>query len=388
MSYSEKLLIADRLGFEAEVGVFGELKTAGFTPQIPIAFDRPINPAQLKSTGTPVSQYHGSLLQLQQGDAVESVESLRYLEGETSEIYFTAQFNGTYSAGTDRTTIGLYDTDDGVYLGFIGSDFVVAYRSIYADGVGSEPDTVQVIPTPANIDRVHRYRIRYGYLGVGNIAFERKLPGDWETLHVFETDGSLAGRTHIGRTAIPLRAECGHAGAELLSGSWVAGTYGTASSVQESPYFSNGERTVAGDPAGLPLVAFRSKTTNGTRPNYVTSQLLESEFSTGSEGLYAIEIFKFPAGSLVTGAWSDVSAGSVLEVNTTFTETSAAGTKLLGTFLPVPSAGFGVSRSTTDYRTLGIRAHPGEEFGIYKRELISGVGNDLTAWSIAYSDLY
>ena len=121
--------------------------------------------------------------------------------------------------------------------------------------------------------------------------------------------------------------------------------------------------------------------------NKIVSQLLSTQFATSSEGLYAFQIYQFPTGTL-DGTFTNINTHSVLQENTTFTTAAAGGTLLWETPIAIPSGGTGVSAVSLNFDRQTFYAHNGEEFGIYKVELVAGAGNDTTFWSIGYVDLY
>jgi hypothetical protein len=131
MSYIRSSTITDNLGNEAEVGLFGGLKTSTSNTQISLTFDHPISDRQLITTGSPAAQYNRSLLKVNgdTNDTVQSKKQLRYKTAQTIQTYFTAGFNGTYTSG--ETYIGLFDQYDGVFLGYKDGDFVCGYRNVF-----------------------------------------------------------------------------------------------------------------------------------------------------------------------------------------------------------------------------------------------------------------
>ena len=395
MTYFNKSAITDSLNNEVEVGLFGGLKVSTPTSQISLTFEHPLDEVVEVSTattglGTVVSQFNRSLLNIATNGVgtaeLQTLTPLRYKTASTIETYFTAQFTGTPGAG-DIMQIGLYDSGDGVYIGYQGTDFVVGYRNT---NVGA--DAVQVIDMSAyTLTNLYRYRIRFGYLGIGNISYEIMDGDKWVLLHTFKTDGTLTGRTHVGNPLLPMKAEVSSASNDLQikSGSWNAQTYGQMTQLQDKPFFSDGTRTVSVNAAEeLPVVAFRSKTSFGGYTNKVLSQLLFTEFATGSEGLYKINLYVYPAGTIIDGIWTDIATDrSVLEQNDT-TNYNIFTNKVFSKTIAVSSSGTGVGTADVDFSTLGIKALPGQEFLVTKECLVAGLGDDITSWSIAYADLF
>lgn len=397
--------IVDSLGNEAEVGIFGGLKVSMPTAQVSLTFDKPfdINRDVINTTtgtGTLTAQYNRSLLRVKSGGVgtakCASKRALRYKTGTTIESYFTAGFVGTPASG-DTMYIGAFDNEDGVYLGYNGTSFVVGYRNINKDG-GTEPDVQQVVDVTAyDLSKIHRYRVRFGYLGVGNISFEVMDGTRWQLLHKFQTDAALTDRTHVGTAIIPMCSQVVSttgADIEILSGSWSSQTYSQEDSLQDKPFAHSGARTVV-PAAGAEriLVAFRSKTTFGSYTNKVRSQLTYAEFASTSEGLYRFSIWGLPAGTVTSGAFANVDTNSVMEVNDTVTTTDATilaalSSPVFSTHVSVPSSGTGVATQSMDFERIGLYANPGDEFVITFTEIEGGAGSDQQIWSFIYADLF
>lgn len=394
MTYFNKSIITDSLGNDVEVGLFGALKTATPTDQVSAKFEIPFDTDRgvtLSSTGagTVVSQFNRSLGKVQSNGvgtaSVQTKRHLRYKPGSTVECYFTAEFGGASATG-DESFIGLYDNEDGVYAGYDGADFICAYRNT---NVGA--DVKQIVDVSSyTMSNLHRYRIRFGYLGVGNISIEIFNGKAWDLLHLFETDAALSGRTHIGNPTLPVRMEVSSAANDIYisSGSWNAKTYDQNSKLQDKPVPVIGERDVTPTAIGAPIFAVRNKTAFAGYTNKVRSQPLTLTIATGSEGLYSIDVYRAPAGSLVTGAWVDAKSGvSVIEVNETLTD-APIGTIVLSLPLAVPSSGTGVASVDVDFEKIGVDLYPGEELLFSKREIISGGGDDITIYSTYFNDLF
>jgi len=422
MSRFNKVRIEDSLGYEPEVGLFGALKTSNPTTQISHTFVRPLDTvrefsiASATGTGSVAAQYNRSLLKCSSGTTgtaqLQTRTVLRYKTATTIETYFTASFIGSGVGVAGHTAlIGLFDDADGVYLGYSGTNFIVGYRNKYLSGYvvpasSGDPDVTAVVDMSAyDLTKIHRFRIKFGYLGVGNISFEVFYSNKWQLLHTFTTDGTLSNRTHVGTAILPMRCEVSSTSADItiLSGSWNAQTYDKLAKIQDKPFFTAGFRSVTPATAGgNPIVAFRSKLMFGGYPSKIHSQLLFSEFGTGSEGLYRINLFLYPAGTFIDGNpatvgateikgnFVDIDVNSVLE---TSTDIAKGGSVVLptvprfSTTLAVPSSGSGVASANLDFEKLGMIAAPGTEMLVTMEEIIGGVGTDTTSWSIAYLDL-
>lgn len=160
------------------------------------------------------------------------------------------------------------------------------------------------------------------------------------------------------------------------------------------PFFTSGTRVVAveGDyPLGTEksLVAFRQ---NPLHDSYgtINSTLLSSDFATGSEGLYKINFYRFPGGTL-TGSWSDVNNSLLQYDETTNFDSHITGNPLLSINLSVtPILGSGGTSGTNsiDYTKLKMVMKDTDEFLITKESVIEGGGNDTTLWSIIGAELF
>ena len=397
MSYIKSNNITDSLGNEVEVGLFGSLKVAQSNVQVSMVFNKPLNTSRevIISANGVESQVNRSLLRVGNfigSSFLETKEVVRYKTAQTVENYFTASWSRPGTAG-EVAIIGGYDIQDGMFLGYVGSNFVVGYRNKWHDGTGTAADTTQIVDTSVyDLTKIHRFRIRYGYLGVGNVNFEIHDGFKWVLLHTFRTDGSLFERTHTGTAMLPMRCDVTDTVGDfyLLSGSWNGQTYGLDEGQQEEPFFTQGTRIVAVD-AGqeLPVVAFRSLTTFGGYPNKARSRLISAEFATGSEGLYRINMYAYPAGTVLTGVFNDVYTNeSVLQDNDTVTTLPVGGRVVYSTTIAVASSGTGVGSTTLDLSKLKLKANPGDEFVITKECIVAGAGDDTTTWNIAYADLF
>lgn len=413
--FKAKSSIRDSFGNTMQVGSFGAAKVIIPTKRIAEFFTNTLNTdtrfnVTETGTGTVESQFNGSLLKLSTNgigsSSVETKDLLVYQTGEDIECYFTFGVSAVPTAGS-KALIGLFDNDSGVYIGHNGTNWIIGYRNI-AVGI----DVTQIInATPYNDFRnLHRIRVRFGYLGIGNILFEVKPEGkeaEWAELGIFETDGALQDRTHIGNPTLPIRAEVESTGQDfyLYSGSWRADTWGLPDSIQSIPFTDYGSADVdtnAGEE--LPFIGYRNPQTFDGYNNKKTSTLTNLEIATSSEGLYSFKIFKVPLG-FIAGGFTPIDTFSPLERTTTFTGITITppadesgisqisnGTTTLNikpkfaTFLAVASSGTGVNKLRLDFSIIGLKARPNEEYLVTKECLLAGAGSDITAWTLNYKD--
>ena len=380
-------------GNSAIVGAFGALKVAEARPQISQLFSRPPDlQAGVYVGGTYQFQYNRSLLKVS-GDAggtsfVQTKKNLRYITAQTIEFNFTAAWSKVPSPA-DYAIMGGFDDEEGVYVGFVGENFVVGYRNT---AVGADTTAIVDVSNLVTLGNLSRFRIRFGYLGIGNITYEVYLGGKYHLLHTFETDGNLFERTHVGVAILPMRGEVGSTDATLymMSGSWGGATYGPADSFERN-FFNDGTRLV--NPSvgtQLPIVAYRSKATFGGYINRIQSKLTACQFATTNEGVYRVNFLAYPAGTLTTGTWNNVSPYSVLEYNSTSTGVPAGSTKIFSTIITVAGTASGNSSSVTyDFEKLQLIANPTDEFLITLECVVDkGGSNTETLWSINYQDLF
>jgi len=388
--------LANEYGDTATITAFGDLRVAVPKKQITLKFNKPLSTDKITTVGTPTSMFNGTILRLQDGDSVQTKDVVVYEAGDAVEVDFTAEWSELGASG-DQALIGLYDIYDGIYLGRKDGDFIVGYRNIHAEsGEGvttTAPDVVAVIlEGDIALDKLYRFKIQYGYLGVANILvtykpFGQKTP--YKKLHMFETDGALSQRTHIGNPTLPMRTEVSGATAgELFSGSWSAITYSASeSSIQSDPFEIGIERVVSVDDGEqLPIAAYRSKTVYNGFPNKTRSLLLSMLAATNSEGWYVIETYLNPIGVVSGGTWQEAGE-SVIEYNDGVSFAPDISDKpVLSIQLQVESAGKGIGESSRALKDRHIRSNPGDVFVVTKRCITQGGGDDDTILTIEYKD--
>ena len=409
MSNFSKTILTDSLGNNAEIGLFGALKVTEPNAQISSVFNSAIEDRDFIQVNTGggylTPRFNRSILKvgtIGTGSAsMTTTKRLRYRAGATVEANFTCSWTGDYTVANaaDTALVGLYDDSDGVYMGYQGTTFVVGYRNKYADnGVGNEPDVTAIIPVTWDTTKIHRYRIRFAFLGVGNISYEYFDGRSWVLLHTFQTDGTLIDRTHLGAVILPMRISISTIAANTVymsTGSWSASTYSKDNYLQDHPHYVDFKGTIAPGATEKGIVAFRNNTTFLGFPNQVSAQLLFAEFATASEGLYRVNIYAYPPNGIAvdipavsyTDLYPNISPFQIDDTNVPNTSVTPTGQKVFGAFLAVPSSGVGVSHTLSDFSKLDMKAYTGDEFLLTLEEVKSGAGTNIFAMSLIYADL-
>jgi hypothetical protein len=159
-----------------------------------------------------------------------------------SEVYsiFTAGFTGSGS-GTSYQRIGLYDTNNGVFIGYEGGTFNVTIRKGASDtstakasfsvdtltGAAGSLFTRNGTPEAIDLTKLNVWRIRFGWVGSAPIHFEVLSPdGRWVTFHTIKQP-NLAALPSMNTADLPITCDVfgGNSSAALtiITNCWVAG---------------------------------------------------------------------------------------------------------------------------------------------------------------------
>jgi hypothetical protein len=269
--------------------------------------------------------------------AISNRKALRYLPGQEAFSNFTVVFTAPKVDSTQRA--GLFDDQNGFFIGYEGTDFKATRRR---DGVDSSTiiDLTTVFdsedgvfdPTKGNV-----YRIAFGYLGFASIVFEVLSPqGFWRLVNKIEYPNTSTD-VHILNTNLQPRAEVVNAGnntdIQIKVGSFSAGIVdgGGMDPAARRFTFDATEQTIA---AGtLMVVTFRSRSTFNSLTNYISSVLTLLSFNTD---LSKSTLWELERNATITGTptWNDVNTlDSTIEYSTDAVVTR--GTGILDFSLPL-----------------------------------------------------
>lgn len=301
------------------------------------------------------------------GQAIaQSKNYVRYLPG--SELYcnFTCAF--TTPKADSYQYAGIFDDNDGFFIGYDGTDFIICRRRA---GV----DFKTIIPQSAFADifdegytfdptKLNVYKISFGYLGAATINFEiMQASNEWKVLYKIEYPGT-ATVTHIAQTYLPVRGEVANTGNNtdivIKVGSLSAGIVDGAGAVpSERVYnYSKGITSITTNPQLI--FTFRNKTTYNSIENRISALLCLVSLSTE---LNKNARFQFLLNPTLTNTptWSDMATNSILEISTDATINTATGEILL------PVNVFKTDTFFEYIRELGIKIRPGDIVAILLR---------------------
>lgn len=267
---------AIKVGFApGATDVFGRLVGGGSqNSAIDISFFRtpPGTALQVGSTGTgSVTQSNGGAL-FSTGVGVTSSASgntqnaVVYRAGSEMYSYFTISFTTPTSAASNQR-IGLYDANNGFFIGYTGTTFGITTRVATVDtqvakaswnldtltGVAGSKFTRAGVPEAIDLTKLNVFRIRYGWLGSAPVYWEVLSPdGEFVTYHVTRQPNNSTALT-TQSSDLPMTLEVTKTASDatnlqMFTGSWAAGV--VTSGVQ--PATAN--NLYPGDQSGTPIV--------------------------------------------------------------------------------------------------------------------------------------
>lgn len=208
----------------------------------------------------------------------ESVYKCNYRPAHEEYAFFTAAF--TTGVANSFQRIGIYDTNNGAFIGYEGTTFGVTLRSGSSDtfiarsswngdpldgSVGSI-FTRAGTPEAINLTYSNLYRIRFAWLGSASFIFEVFSPdAKWVTYHTIRIPNSQLAPS-IQTPNLPMKIECvksadGATDLSIYTACWAAGTTSDYNPITETlTDYSLANLTRA-------IIAGRSSTGGGTYYN-------------------------------------------------------------------------------------------------------------------------
>jgi hypothetical protein len=298
MSLEKNLTV--ELGDSSHLTAFGERLVAQVSPQAAWRFDYGTIPnSRLYNVVTAnggTATIDQSRLLLQTGTNVagsaqlQSKNRLRYIPGVGGLIRFTAAFSSPKA--NSQQLIGLGDTQDGFFFGYINTNFGIVRRRDGVDNFENFFDWVQnrleINPLLGNI-----YQIRYQWLGYGFISFYIEHPSDiragFVPVHIIQYPNTSV-LTNILNPTLPLFAEIKNTGNStnltLISPSALASIEGLSNpGFNPLDVFNSFDRSASfSDANNNHLITIRNKTTFGGAANRVPIEITDMSIGRSQTG--------------------------------------------------------------------------------------------------------
>lgn len=276
--------LVDFAGQNQSISVFGDMVTAKRVATVAAQFVYGINDQEAESVisgSGAVAIEDENMLALRTGTTpgstarIQTLDPLQYIPGYQAEIWFTPVYTKPESL-TGYCRAGLFDDDDGFWVGYDGPELLVCRRRAGVehpilredwnmdklDGEGPSGILFNADDPDGNV-----IRIRYGFLGFAAIIFEiMDKRSVIYPFHVIEYPNTSK-VTHIANTYLPGRIEVGNGDAaqdvSLKIGSFNLSVVDGDNEEATNRSFSLGAvgLTASGAYNRRPLIAFRNKET-------------------------------------------------------------------------------------------------------------------------------
>ena len=323
----------DKAGRESFNTVFGDKIVVERLADVEEQFHYNISTSTLTTTvvasGTATSDADMAKLSTGSGTSasviLESKKTIRYRPGFEAWALFTVIFpNGGVANVVQHC--GPVTSNDGYYIGYTGTNFVVGRRKggtdteVIAQNFNSYNNFLDEFDnTTLNI-----FRITFGWLGIATVTFEWKSPNDgWIILHQMKTENSLTGTTS-NNPQLPIRFEvtktsAGATDVIVRSGSWAGGVNGIDSGAGDRFFTGTVSATTVSTEAVL--INFQNLTTFQSKTNRVTVKGVEVSLAVEGTKTGKVKIYK----NLAIGgspSWANIDAtNSVMQKDTAGTVT-------------------------------------------------------------------
>jgi hypothetical protein len=181
-----------------------------------------------------------------------SVITLNYRPAHEEYVYFTAAFTTPTSANSNQR-LGLYDANNGFFIGYNGLNFGITKRTSGSDtftnrtswntdlltGLASSKFTRNGTPEAINLTYSNLFRIRFAWLGSASVVFEVFSPdGKWVIFHTLKVPNSQLNPS-ITTPNLPITLEVLKSGADatnliVYTACWAAGTTSNYSKITDT----------------------------------------------------------------------------------------------------------------------------------------------------------
>jgi hypothetical protein len=357
----------DPAGRIALNSIFGDQIVVQRVPDIQEQFHYNVNTKTLDTTtvgaGAAAIQ-EDSMLHVNTGTTttgevmVATKHSIHYHPGYEGWALFTALWNDGGIAGAVQY-IGPFSSDDGYFIGYDGTDFVVGRRKetvdtkILSSAFNGDPTFIgEFDNTKLNI-----FRISYGWLGTATISFEWKSPDGWKVIHQMKQENQDT-EPNTSNPQLPIcihvKKSSGATNISMHSGSWGGGVSGPIGEDQHvgDRYFT-GVASKAAVSTEAVIVNFQNVSSFQSKTNRVVAEGVR--LGTAVDGTKSAIIKIYKNLTITSPTWADVDAtNSIMQTDTVGTVTPSDANLLWA--YPLSKAGSVLD----DIRNIDFEILPGE----------------------------
>lgn len=328
---------SDVAGNKSFNGIFGSQLVAQRNPYLSTSFFYPVRSNRIndKSVNLGNLTYDNNLFVINSGAStssigyVETKDIIRYRAGRDAEAMFTTIFDTPIDGSSQH--VGIFSENDGFYIGYNNTDFVVAHKKGGASFTVKQADfNLDTLDGNGNSDfvlnkqNINIYRINYGYLGIAPVIFSVYGGHEqgWVPFHVIDLSNKQS-VTHIDNPYLPVAGKVANTtnntNINVKIGSIYAGVFDGGggnspdSTSREESLRIAGTTTETGE---TPVVTVHNKNLFNGKKNYIKSILLYLSATTDGNKAVTLSVKKLtttPTG----GTWKDVGTDeSILEYST------------------------------------------------------------------------
>ena len=329
--YNDGLISRDNVGRTSENTIFEDKLVAIPHADIEEQFHYNVNTRTLTVTNANggTASVQNDMLKLSSSTAtngsskIETKRPIRYRPGKEAFAYFTAMWDNEGVAGA-KQRIGIWDGNDGYYIGFNDTDFVVGYSQ---EGTDTEVTLTNLNGETTYINqldftKLNIFKISFGWLGTAPCTFEfMGSDHKWHILHIIEFQNTLT-RPSITNPSLPFTADVtktsGATDVIMRSASWFGGVNGETDNAGDR--YDTGTVSATNVSAEAVLIHFQNVSTFQSKTNRVEAEGVR--VSIASEGTKTGKVKIYKNLSISGASWSNIDAtNSVLQTSTAGTVT-------------------------------------------------------------------
>jgi len=245
---------------------------------------------------------------------------IRYRPGFEGYALFTALWENE-GVATSVQHIGPVTDNDGYYIGYTNTNFVVGRRA-----GGTDTEVVEANFNGGDISgmdktKLNIFRITWGWLGTATITFEWKSQTGWVIMHQMLLENSLT-QPHVYNPVLPIQAEitktAGATDIIMRSGSWNGGMMGEDIGAGDRFFLAHVDAAAVS--TQQVLFSLENQATFQSKTNRVEVEMILINAAT--DGTKSVELAFYRNLAITSPSWTNINAtNSVMRIDTAGTVT-------------------------------------------------------------------